>query len=94
MPPAVAGGANAYHTVEDTVGNTPLVRLQRLGRQQLAARNNVVLCKLEGASRAGALRARLSCLLRVAPRPGARRVLTRGFSHCDQCAQATIRLAA
>ena len=40
----------AYSTVESTVGNTPLVRLQRLGTKQIAARNNVVLCKLEGAA--------------------------------------------
>jgi cysteine synthase B len=39
-----------YPTIESTVGNTPLVRLQRLGQKQVAARGNVVLCKLEGAS--------------------------------------------
>lgn len=42
--------AAVYPTIESTVGNTPLVRLQRLGTKQIAARNNVVLCKLEGAA--------------------------------------------
>jgi hypothetical protein len=39
-----------YPTIEQLVGNTPLVRLQRLpGRT-----SNVILCKLEGNNPAGA----------------------------------------
>ena len=48
--PFLGAMAAVYPTVESTVGNTPLVRLQRLGTKQIAARNNVVLCKLEGAA--------------------------------------------
>jgi cysteine synthase B len=38
----------AYPALEDAVGNTPLVALQRLGADACRARNNVVLGKLEG----------------------------------------------
>jgi hypothetical protein len=76
MPPAVAGAVSAYPTVEDTVGQTPLVRLQRLGRSQLAARGNTVLCKLEGAPRAHACALGTHGLLAAArDRPGARSAL-------------------
>jgi hypothetical protein len=50
MPPA-------YPTVEDTVGNTPLVRLQRLP-QGLRLGSNVILCKLEGNNPAGSVKDR------------------------------------
>jgi len=43
-----------YKTIEDTVGNTPLVRLKRLpGRT-----SNLVLCKLEGNNPAGSVKDR------------------------------------
>ena len=40
-----------YQTIEDTVGNTPLVRLQRLPGET----NNVLLAKLEGNNPAGSV---------------------------------------
>jgi cysteine synthase B len=43
-----------YKTIEDTVGNTPLVRLQRLPGQT----SNVVLAKLEGNNPAGSVKDR------------------------------------
>jgi cysteine synthase B len=43
-----------YHTLADVVGNTPLVRLQRLP----GATSNVVLCKLEGNNPAGSVKDR------------------------------------
>jgi len=43
-----------YKTIEDTVGNTPLVRLQRLPGQT----TNVVLAKLEGNNPAGSVKDR------------------------------------
>src|SRR5205809_6248446 len=43
-----------YRTIEDTVGNTPLVRLQRLPGQT----SNVLLAKLEGNNRAGSVKDR------------------------------------
>ena len=43
-----------YQTIEDTVGNTPLVRLKRLPGET----SNVVLCKLEGDNPAGSVKDR------------------------------------
>ncbi|WNK21499.1 cysteine synthase CysM [Halomonas piscis] len=43
-----------YPTLEDTVGNTPLVRLKRIG----AGRNNTLLAKLEGDNPAGSVKDR------------------------------------
>jgi len=43
-----------YQTIEDTVGNTPLVRLQRLSGET----NNVLLAKLEGNNPAGSVKDR------------------------------------
>jgi cysteine synthase B len=43
-----------YRTLDDVVGNTPLVRLQRLP----GATSNVVLCKLEGNNPAGSVKDR------------------------------------
>jgi len=43
-----------YKTIEDTVGNTPLVRLKRIG----AGRNNIILAKLEGNNPAGSVKDR------------------------------------
>lgn len=43
-----------YKTLEDTVGNTPLVRLKRLP----GATDNIILCKLEGNNPAGSVKDR------------------------------------
>ncbi|ODU09949.1 MAG: cysteine synthase B [Rubrivivax sp. SCN 71-131] len=52
--------ANApdYTTLEETIGRTPLVRLQRLPGAAAAARGNVVLAKLEGNNPAGSVKDR------------------------------------
>ena len=47
-----------YQTIEDTVGRTPLVALQRIGAKDNAARGNVVLGKLEGNNPAGSVKDR------------------------------------
>ena len=47
-----------YPTVEQTVGNTPLVRLQRLPAEAGEARGNVILAKLEGNNPAGSVKDR------------------------------------
>lgn len=47
-----------YKTLEDVVGATPLVRLQRLPGPTLAARGNVILGKLEGNNPAGSVKDR------------------------------------
>ena len=47
-----------YPTIEDAVGHTPLVALQRIGATDNAARGNVVLGKLEGNNPAGSVKDR------------------------------------
>ncbi len=47
-----------YPTLEDTIGATPLVRLQRLPGAANTARGNVVLGKLEGNNPAGSVKDR------------------------------------
>ena len=47
-----------YPTIEDTVGNTPLVHLKRLPGEDAARRNNVILGKLEGNNPAGSVKDR------------------------------------
>ncbi|MBT3310045.1 MAG: cysteine synthase CysM [Gammaproteobacteria bacterium] len=47
-----------YPTMETLVGNTPLVRLQRLLSEQALQRNNTVLVKLEGNNPAGSVKDR------------------------------------
>ena len=47
-----------YKTLQDTVGQTPLVQLHRLGGAELAARGNVLLAKLEGNNPAGSVKDR------------------------------------
>ncbi|MBK6323056.1 cysteine synthase CysM [Candidatus Aalborgicola defluviihabitans] len=47
-----------YPTIEDAIGNTPLVALQRIGAADNAARNTVVLGKLEGNNPAGSVKDR------------------------------------
>ncbi|MBK6850379.1 MAG: cysteine synthase CysM [Burkholderiales bacterium] len=48
----------SYKTIEDVVGSTPLVRLQRLPGDSGAARGNVILGKLEGNNPAGSVKDR------------------------------------
>jgi len=47
-----------YKTLADTVGNTPLVRIQRLDAAALDAQHSVVLAKLEGNNPAGSVKDR------------------------------------
>ncbi|MFN8935104.1 MAG: pyridoxal-phosphate dependent enzyme, partial [Pseudomonadota bacterium] len=47
-----------WKTLEDAIGGTPLVRLQRLGAEVCGARGNVVLGKLEGNNPAGSVKDR------------------------------------
>ena len=47
-----------YPTIEDAIGKTPLVALQRIGSAEHAASNNVVLGKLEGNNPAGSVKDR------------------------------------
>src|SRR3954462_13716571 len=48
----------SYQTIEDTIGNTPLVQLKRLPGDDAATRNNVILAKLEGNNPAGSVKDR------------------------------------
>lgn len=48
----------SYLTLEDTIGNTPLVQLQRIGGDDVRARNNIILGKLEGNNPAGSVKDR------------------------------------
>jgi S-sulfo-L-cysteine synthase (O-acetyl-L-serine-dependent) len=61
---------NTYPTIEDAIGKTPLVRLQRLGAAVNAAKNNVILGKLEGNNPAGSVKDRpaLSMIARAQER--------------------------
>ena len=47
-----------YQTLEDTIGNTPLIQLQRVGADEARARNNIILGKLEGNNPAGSVKDR------------------------------------
>lgn len=51
-------GRPAFRALEDYVGQTPLVQLKRLPGSESAARNNVVLVKLEGNNPAGSVKDR------------------------------------
>jgi S-sulfo-L-cysteine synthase (O-acetyl-L-serine-dependent) len=57
-------------TLADCIGNTPLVRLQRVPGAENARRNNVILAKLEGNNPAGSVKDRpaLSMILRAEAR--------------------------
>ena len=59
-----------YPTLEQLIGNTPLVRLQRMNTDILRERNNVILAKLEGNNPAGSVkdRAALSMILEAEKR--------------------------
>ncbi len=60
----------SYKTLQDLVGDTPLVRLQRLPGAEVTARGNVLLGKLEGNNPAGSVKDRpaLSMIRRAAER--------------------------
>ncbi len=47
-----------FLTIEDTIGNTPLVRLQRIPGIENERRNNIILGKLEGNNPAGSVKDR------------------------------------
>ena len=59
-----------YKTLADTVGNTPLVRIQRLDASALTAQDSIVLAKLEGNNPAGSVKDRpaLSMILHAEAR--------------------------
>jgi S-sulfo-L-cysteine synthase (O-acetyl-L-serine-dependent) len=61
---------HTYPTIADTIGNTPLVALQRLQAKQNKARGNVILGKLEGNNPAGSVKDRpaLSMIVRAQER--------------------------
>jgi cysteine synthase B len=50
--------AALYPTISQTIGNTPLVRLQRIPGMDNERRGNVVLGKLEGNNPAGSVKDR------------------------------------
>ncbi len=47
-----------YPTIEDAIGKTPLVALQRIGAAENSSRKNVILGKLEGNNPAGSVKDR------------------------------------
>lgn len=47
-----------YLTIEDTIGNTPLVQLKHIPGEDAAHRNNIILGKLEGNNPAGSVKDR------------------------------------
>lgn len=55
MIPVASG---VFRTIEQTIGNTPLVRLQRIPGAENASRRNVVLGKLEGNNPGGSVKDR------------------------------------
>ncbi len=59
-----------YPTIEDAIGNTPLVALQRIGAGENELRGNVILGKLEGNNPAGSVKDRpaLSMIARAQER--------------------------
>lgn len=59
-----------YLTIEDVIGKTPLIALQRVGAAENKLRNNVILGKLEGNNPAGSVkdRAAMSMIKRAEER--------------------------
>ncbi len=47
-----------YQTIEDTIGNTPLVQLKRIPGEDAVRRNNIILGKMEGNNPAGSVKDR------------------------------------
>ena len=68
-----AGGR--FRTIEQTIGNTPLVRLQRIAATDNTRRNNVILGKLEGNNPGGSVKDRpaWSMIIRAEERGSIRR---------------------
>lgn len=62
--------SNDYPTIEQTIGKTPLVRLQRIPGADITRRGNVILGKLEGNNPAGSVKDRpaLSMIARAEAR--------------------------
>ena len=58
MPGCMISTMKTYPTIEDVIGSTPLVRLQRIPGDLGAARGNVILAKLEGNNPAGSVKDR------------------------------------
>ena len=54
---------STYRTLENLIGNTPLVALQRIGAASHQARNNIILGKLEGNNPAGSVKDRAAVSL-------------------------------
>jgi len=52
-----------YKTIEDTIGNTPLVQLVRIPDDEIRRRNNVILGKLEGNNPAGSVKDRPAIMM-------------------------------
>lgn len=48
----------SYLTIEDTIGNTPLVQLKRVPGNDAVMRNNIILGKMEGDNPAGSVKDR------------------------------------
>jgi len=48
----------SYQSIEDTIGNTPLVQLKRIPGEDAAKRNNIILGKMEGNNPAGSVKDR------------------------------------
>jgi cysteine synthase B len=65
-----ANSPSSYMTISQTVGNTPLVRLQRIPSPDIIARGNIILGKLEGNNPAGSVKDRpaLSMIVRAQER--------------------------
>ena len=61
---------HTYPTIDQFVGNTPLVRIQRMAQQAYTERNNIILAKLEGNNPAGSVKDRpaLSMILEAEAR--------------------------
>jgi cysteine synthase B len=57
-PEATAATQPVYPTIEDVIGKTPLVALQRIGAQVCRDNGNVILGKLEGNNPAGSVKDR------------------------------------
>ncbi|MGL4768155.1 MAG: cysteine synthase CysM [Formosimonas sp.] len=49
---------HTYPTIDAFIGNTPLVQIQRIGREICVPRNNILLGKLEGNNPAGSVKDR------------------------------------
>jgi len=58
MNSSISDSIAQYPTLEDAIGTTPLVRLQRIGAKENAQRGNVMLGKLEGNNPAGSVKDR------------------------------------